>query len=160
LTIAADYQRINYSGIDSVSNPSTNTGNSVIGTGFTVGSLGCGNCRGFGWSDVNVFKIGFEYQYNSNLILRAGYNHGDNPIKSRDVTFNIIAPGVVKNHLTLGFTYNVSKDSELTMSYMHAFKESVRGARLYNNWVGPGAAGNEKIQMHQNALGIAYGLKF
>jgi hypothetical protein len=38
----------------------------------------------------------FEYQYNSNLILRAGYNHTDNPIQSRDVTFNMIAPGVVR----------------------------------------------------------------
>ena len=160
LTIAADYQRINYSGINSVSNPSTNTGNAVALTGFTVGSLGCSNCRGFGWDDVNVFKIGVEYQYNSNLILRAGYNHTDNPIQDRDVTFNILAPGVVKHHLTLGFTYNLSKDSELTMSYMHAFKESVSGRSLFNNWVGPGAAGNEKIQMYQDALGIAYSMKF
>lgn len=158
LMVAMDYQRINYSGIDSVSNPSTNIGNSVAGTGFTVGSLGCGSCRGFGWSDVNVFKLGVEYQYNSNLTLRAGYNHGDNPIKSRDVTFNMIAPGVIKDHITLGFTYNVSKDSELTMSYMHAFKESVSGASLFNRF--GVAAGNEKIQMYQNALGIAYGMKF
>lgn len=158
LTIAADYQRINYSGINSVSNPSTNTGNAVAGTGFTVGSLGCSNCRGFGWDDVNVFKIGVEYQYNSNLTLRVGYNHTDNPIQSRDVTFNILAPGVVKDHLTLGFTYNLSKDSELTMSYMHAFKESVSGASLFNRF--GVAAGNEKIQMYQDALGIAYSMKF
>lgn len=156
LTIAADYQRINYSGINSVSNPSTNLNPAQVGT------LGCSNCRGFGWQDVNVFKIGVEYQYNSNLTLRAGYNHGDNPIKGRDVTFNFIAPGVVKNHLTLGFTYNLSKDSELTMSYMHAFKESVKGSSLYNTWL-PGfgmSGGTEKIQMYQNSLGIAYGMKF
>ena len=36
------------------------------------------------------------------------------------MTFNIIAPGVVQDHYTLGFTYNLSKDSELTMAYMHA----------------------------------------
>lgn len=152
LTIAADYQRINYSGVNSVNNPSTNFG------ATTVGTLGCSNCRGFGWQDINVFKIGVEYQYNSYLTLRAGYNHGDNPIKGRDVTFNIIAPGVVKDHLTLGFTYNVSKDSELTMSYMHAFKKSVKAPSLFNTWV-PGA-GNDKIEMYQNSLGIAYGMKF
>jgi long-chain fatty acid transport protein len=152
LTIAADFQRINYSGIKSVANPSTNGGLTIGGT------LGCDTCRGFGWSGVNVFKIGGEYQYNPNLILRAGYNHTDNPIQGRDVTFNIIAPGVVKDHVTLGFTYNVTKDSELTMAYMHAFKNSVSGASLFNTWLGDNAT--DKIQMYENSLGIAYGMKF
>jgi long-chain fatty acid transport protein len=152
VTLAADYQRINYSGVKSVSNPSTNGGLT------TAGTLGCDNCRGFGWDSVNVIKLGIEYQYNPNLILRAGYNHTDNPIQARDVTFNIIAPGVVQNHATLGFTYNVSKDSEVTMAYMHAFKNSVSGASLFNNWLGDSA--QEKIQMYQNSLGIAYSVKF
>ena len=52
MTIAADYQRINYGGINSIANPSTNTGNAVAGTGFTVASLGCSSCRGFGWGSV------------------------------------------------------------------------------------------------------------
>ncbi|HEY5293073.1 MAG TPA: outer membrane protein transport protein [Burkholderiales bacterium] len=153
-TIAADYQRINYAGIKSVANPSTNGGLTIPGT------LGCDSCRGFGWSSVNVFKIGAEYQYNPNLILRAGYNHTDNPIQGRDVTFNIIAPGVVKDHVTLGFTYNVSRDSELTMAYMHAFKNSVEAPSLFTGWLPPGTAGTEKIQMYQDSLGIAYSVKF
>jgi long-chain fatty acid transport protein len=161
LTLAADYQYIGYSGIKSVNNPSTNHGNSVAGTGFTVGSLGCGNCRGFGWDSVNVFKLGGEYQYSPNLVLRAGYNHTDNPIQSRDVTFNMIAPGVVKDHLTAGFTYAISKDSEVTMAYMHAYTNSVKGSSLFNSFLPPGAtAGNEKIQMYEDSLGIAYGVKF
>ncbi|MHB8666250.1 MAG: OmpP1/FadL family transporter [Burkholderiales bacterium] len=164
-TIAADYERINYSGIASVANPSTNTGNAIAGTGFTIGSLGCGSCRGFGWSSVNVFKLGAEYQYSPELILRAGYNHTDNPIQGRDVTFNMIAPGVVKDHVTAGFTYSLSKDSELTMAYMHAFRNSVQDSSLYNNWVATpppasvGLAGTEKIQMYENSLGIAYSVK-
>ncbi len=164
-TIAADYERINYAGVDSVGNPSTNVGNAVMATGFTTGSLGCGSCRGFGWSDVNVFKLGVEYQYSPKLILRAGYNHSDNPIQGRDVTFNMIAPGVVQNHVTMGFTYDVSKDSEITMAYMHAFRNSVEASSLFNNWVrnppmtGPGIAGTEKIQMYENSLGIAYSVK-
>lgn len=160
VTIAADYQRINYGDINSVGNPSTNPGNSVAGTGFTTGSLGCANCRGFGWGNVNVFKVGVEYQYNPALTLRAGINVTDNPIQARDVTFNILAPGVVKDHLTLGFTYNLSDESELTMAYMHAFKNSLTGASLFatGGWVA--GTGNEKIQMDQNSLGIAYSRKF
>ncbi len=156
-TIAADYQRINYGDVASVGNPSTNIGNSVAGTGFTVGSLGCATCRGFGWGNVSVFKIGVEYQYNADLTLRAGYNRTDNPIQPRDVTFNIIAPGVVQDHLTLGLTYKVGKASELTVAYMHAFRNSVSGASLFNNFGVP--AGSEKIQMYQNSLGVAYSWK-
>lgn len=157
LTLAADYQRINYSEVKSVGNPSTNTGNAVAGTGFTVGSLGCADCRGFGWQNVNVLKIGAEYQYDPMLTLRAGYNHSDNPIQSRDVTFNILAPGVVQDHVTAGFTYSVGKSSEISLTYMHAFKKSVSGSSLYNSFGVP--AGSEKIEMYENSLGIAWGMK-
>ena len=158
LTLAADFERIDYSGIKSIANPSTNVGNSSPLTGNTVNSLGCDTCRGFGWGSVNVFKLGAEYQYNPTLVLRAGYNHTDNPIQGRDVTFNIIAPGVVKDHATLGFTYSLTKDSELTMAYMHAFKNSVEASSLYTNWLGA-AGGTEKITMYENSLGIAYSMK-
>lgn len=158
-TIAADYQRINYGSIRSVGNPSTNPGNAVAGTGFTTGSLGCDNCRGFGWSDVNVVKIGVEYAYSSTLTLRGGINITDNPIQSRDVTFNIIAPGVVKNHVTAGFTYDMGGGSEVTVAYMHAFSNSVTGRSLYSNFIA-GATATETIKMSQNSLGVAYGLKF
>jgi len=106
---------------------------------------------------VNVFKLGAEYQYSPKLALRAGYNHTDNPIQGRDVTFNMIAPGVVKDHATLGFSYNLSKDSELTMAYMHAFKNSVEASSLFNRFGVP--AGNDRIQMYENSLGIAYSMK-
>lgn len=155
--IAIDYQRINYSGVSSVGNPSTNTGNAVAGTGFTVGSLGCGSCRGFGWQDINVIKLGVEYAYSQNLTLRAGWNHGDNPIQSRDVTFNIIAPGVVQDHLTLGLTHKTKSGGELTFAYMHAFSQSVTGASLYNSFGVP--AGSETIKMYQDSFGVAYGWK-
>jgi long-chain fatty acid transport protein len=90
--------------------------------------------------------------------VRAGYNHSKNPIQSRDVTFNFLAPGVIQDHLTLGVTYNVSKDSELTLAYMHAFKNSVSGRSLFNDF--GVAAGTDKIEMSQDSFGIAYGLKF
>ena len=151
--VAADYQQINYGAVNSVGNPSTNGGATIGGT------LGGSSGRGFGWSNIDVIKLGVEYQYNSALTLRAGYNQSKNPISSRDVTFNMLAPGVIKDHYTLGFTYNVTKDSELTMAYMHAAKNSVSGSSLFNTWTG-NTSGTEKIEMSQDSLGIAYGLKF
>lgn len=142
--LALDYQRINYSGVKSINNPSTNI---LLGA-----SLGADNGPGFGWQDVDVWKLGVEYKYSQQMTLRAGYNHTDNPIQARDVTFNILAPGVVQNHATLGFTYTLASGNELTMAYMHAFKNDVTGASL-------NFGGTEKIQMYQNSLGVAYSWK-
>lgn len=141
LTLALDYQRINYSGVKSISNPSTN-----------MAPLGSSGGPGFGWQDVDVWKLGAAYQYNKQWTLRAGYNHGDNPIQARDVTFNILAPGVVKDHATLGVTYLTPAGNELTVSYMHAFENSVSGSS-------PQFGGTETIKMYQNSLGIAYAWK-
>ena len=152
VTIAADYQRINYSKVNSVGNPSNQTpcpGAACLGA--SSASIG------FGWDDVNVIKLGVEYAYSNRMLLRAGYNHTDNPIQSRDVTFNILAPGVVKDHATLGFTYTLEGNSEITMAYMHAFKNSVSGPA--NNPYFP-VGGTETISMSQNSLGIAWGRKF
>ena len=142
--LALDYQRINYSGVNSIANPSTNL--------FLGAPLGADNGPGFGWQDVDVWKLGVQYKYSQQLTLRAGYNHTDNPITSRDVTFNILAPGVVQDHATLGFTYTLATGNEVTMAYMHAFKNDVTGANLFGD-------GTEKIQMYQDSLGIQYSWK-
>ncbi len=151
LMFAFDYQRINYDGVDSVSNPSTNQA-----------ALGANNGPGFGWTDIDVFKLGVEFAYSKSLMLRAGWNHGENPIESKDVTFNILAPGVVKDHATLGATYTFASGDELTVTYMHAFRNSVKGASvlppLFTNGAQP-ASGTERIEMYQNSLGVQYSWK-
>lgn len=65
---------------------------------------------------------------------------------------------MVQNHYTAGLTYQVGKSSELTIAYMHAARNSVTGSSLFNTF--GVAAGNERISMHQNSLGIAFGMKF
>ena len=150
LSLGLDFKRINYSGIRSVGNPSTNQA-----------PLGASNGPGFGWQNVDVIKLGVQYAVNSALTVRAGYGKSDNPILARDVTFNILAPGVVQDHYTLGLTYALDKNSEITMAYMHAAQQSVSGSSLFNALIPvPNAGGTEKIQMYQNSLGIAWGTKF
>ena len=79
--LALDYQRINYSGVNSVANPSTNfiacAGDVFIGGGDAStsgipGCLGSTAGAGFGWSDIDVWKLGVEYKYSQKLTLRAG----------------------------------------------------------------------------------------
>lgn len=148
-TIAADYQRINYAGVPSVGNPSV-----------SMAPLGAANGPGFGWHAIDIFKLGVAWQMNSQLVLRAGYNHGQNPIKPADVTFNILAPGVMTSHYTFGFTHALSASDELTGALMIAPRQSVTGASLFNGLMGPGAAGNETIRMRQSLIGVAWSRKF
>lgn len=159
LTVALDYQRINYSSVMAISNSSQTLGcipTPPVGSGVGNGCLGGSNGIGFGWSDINVWKLGVAYKMDDKVTLRAGYNHTDNPIKSADVTFNILAPGVVTDHVTLGLSYAVSKSSDLTISYMHAFENSVSGPPnpVYFN-----VGGTDKINMYQDSFGIAYSWK-
>lgn len=147
LTLAMDYQRINYSKVVSVGNPSTNTG-----------LLGTANGRGFGWSDVNVVKLGVSWQASSQWTLRAGYNKTGNPIQPRDVTFNIIAPGVITKHYTVGGTYALGKDKELSFAYMYAPRNSVTGDSLLGAM--NGMQFQETIRMSQQSMGVQYGWKF
>lgn len=152
VTIAADFQRINYSKVASVGNPSTNA--------FLGAKLGDANGPGFGWSDINVLKLGVQWQATSQWTLRAGYNKTDNPVQSRDVTFNIIAPGVITKHYTLGGTYALGKDTELSFSYMYAPKNSVTGSSLLGMMNDPQMTFQETIRMSQQSLGVQYGWKF
>jgi long-chain fatty acid transport protein len=157
LTILADYRRINYNDIPSVGNPSA--GLLQCAGGNAAFCLGGSSGAGFGWQNVNAYKIAFEYQYNRELTLRAGYSHNDNPIRASDVTINILAPGVIEDHVALGFTYKTKTSGELTMYYMHAFENEVTGPSFFNNFSGGLPAGSETIKMYQNSIGIAYGWK-
>lgn len=141
VSVALDYSFIKYSGVPAVGNASN-----------IAKPLGSAGGPGFGWQDINVWKLGVQWQATGDLLLRAGYNVGDNPIKSRDVTFNILAPGVITTHYTLGGTYALSKTTELTMAYMYAPKNSVSGTSMF--------AGNETISMSQQSLGFQFGWKY
>ncbi len=147
-TVALDYGRINYSAVAAVGNQS-----------MPVAPLGAANGPGFGWKGINVLKLGLAWAMNPDLTLRVGYNKGDNPITASNVTFNILAPGVITTHYTAGFTYALAKDSEISAALMVAPRVTVTGPSLFNGFMG-GAAGNETIGMRQSSLGLAYSRKF
>jgi len=140
LLFAADYQTIGYGDVP------------AIGNAATAGPLGGNPGGGFGWKNIDVFKLGVQWQMNPKVVLRAGYTHSENPVTSANITPNILAPGVMKSHYTLGATYALSPTSELTWSFMHAPRVSVSGPSLL--------AGTETVSMRQNAIAIQWGTKF
>jgi long-chain fatty acid transport protein len=157
VTVAVDYERINYSDVKSVGNSSSLIGNCIGGDPNAC--LGGANGAGFGWQNINVFKLGLAWRTSEAMTWRAGYNKGDNPIRPSDVTFNILAPGVMKEHYTAGFTFELDKASEITGALMYAPRQTVTGPSLLNGLFS-GQAGNETIGMKQSSIGLAWGHKF
>jgi long-chain fatty acid transport protein len=152
LLLALDYQRIHYSGVASVGNSSQ-----------VQAQLGSDNGRGFGWRDIEVWKLGAQWQYSADWTLRAGVNRGQNPVTAPDVTFNMLAPGVMTTHWTLGATYRLSDSDELSFSYMRAPEQSVSGVSMFDNpaFGGPGNGSvRETIRMKQQLIGVQFSRKF
>jgi long-chain fatty acid transport protein len=167
LTLAADVSRILYSEVASISNKGP-TANEFFGAfiGALTGDptavahpLGSNDGWGFGWDDVWVYKLGVDYAYNSDWTFRAGFNYAPVPYNDSQALFNVLAPAVVEKHVTAGFTRSFGPRSELTVAYMHAFRNDVE--YTYEG-SGPftGFSYSARNDMYQDALEVSYGLKF
>ncbi len=149
VTLALDFERIEYSGVGSVGNASS-----------VPQPLGSAGGPGFGWKDVDVVKLGVQWRVNPAWTVRAGFNRGSNPVTAENVTFNILAPGVMKEHYTAGFSWAMSATDDLSGALMIAPRQSVSGPSLFNAVLGAGAGGNETVGMRQYSIGVAWSRKF
>jgi long-chain fatty acid transport protein len=150
--VALDYQAINYSKVPSI-------GNASVANLFAGNALGTANGAGFGWKDVNVLKIGVQWQLNAKWVLRAGYNDGDNPVTPADAMFNVLAPGVMEKHITVGGTYQPNAKDEWSFAYWHAKNSTVNGLGFNFTTMPPGTF-PISIRMKQNGIGVQYSRKF
>jgi len=157
LLLALEYQRIYYSDAKSVNNPSRLIYNCAGGD--RAACLGGGNGAGFGWQDIDVWKFGVQWQIDPRWTVRAGYNHSENPIRPEDVTFNMLAPGVMEDHYTAGLTYSMGKDGDISAFYMYAPTVSVTGSSLFVGFGAPPTT-TDTIRMKEWSLGIAYSRPF
>ncbi|MHB1100673.1 MAG: OmpP1/FadL family transporter, partial [Burkholderiales bacterium] len=143
-TVAFDIQRIMYGDVASISNP-------LGGVPF---NLGAANGAGFGWQNMTVYKIGVSHDWSSTLTLRAGWAHNKAPYATSETFFNILAPGVVKDNVTLGATWKLADKSEISVFYLHAFSNTVSGT----NDIPPAfGGGNVSNTLSEDSLGISYG---
>ncbi len=131
-TFTFDIQRIWYSGVDSVSNPLSNLFNCPgFGGADQESCLGGDHGAGFGWDDMTVYKLGWQYQPNDLWTVRLGYSHTNQPINSEDIVLNILAPAVVEDHFTVGFTRKLDKNHEINFAAMYAPKVSLDGTNAF-----------------------------
>ena len=91
------------------------------------------------------------------MTLRAGYSHNDQPIKKDQTFLNILAPGVVQDHLSAGATWQLDEHQDVSIAYTHALEKEVKGENSIPAMLGGGEA---NLKMSQNILGLAYSHKF
>ncbi|MAT64066.1 MAG: long-chain fatty acid transporter [Gammaproteobacteria bacterium] len=172
LTVAADYQKINYNDIPSVGNPGPDPSNpssffpssNDCPAGVALEDQPCALGRdkglGFGWNDAEVYKIGINYDYNSQWSFRAGYNYAETPIQKDQILFNFLAPAVNEHHITLGLSYRPSPNIEWSANYMHAFSNTIKGPTPFGPQSGLTEVGeNAAIDMRINSIGISFGYR-
>ncbi len=60
-------------------------------------------------------------------VYAAGYAHNTNPIRPSDIVFNILAPGVVTDHIGTGFSYQLTENSALDLAAIFVPRHKVSG---------------------------------
>jgi long-chain fatty acid transport protein len=152
--LVVDVQQINYEDVDAVSNPiepltdgSCAAGAGAGGSGVGDGCLGGDDGAGFGWEDMTVVKIGYQWQ-DGDMTWRVGVSTGDQPIPSSEVVFNILAPGVVEEHITFGFTKQIDAQSSFNFAAMYAPSVSVDGTNTFDP--------NQEIELEMDQYELAF----
>ena len=131
-----DIEHTAFSEVDSVGNSVANIFNCFTANPNvfpeTSGCLGGPAGAGFGWEDMTTYKLGFEWGQNEDNTWRFGYSYGEQPIQSADVIFNILAPGVMEQHFTVGWTRQTRGGNALTFSVMYAPEVTVSGPNVFD----------------------------
>ncbi len=148
-----DIQKIRYSKVASVGNGMDELLNRCM-RGDATGCLGGKNGAGFGWRDITIYKLGYEWQMNTDMRLRMGISTTDQPVQKEDVVFNILAPGIMEKHYTMGLDWNVFENSDLTFALMYAPPVTVKGRNVFD------PAQTIQVRMYQWELSVGYRHRF
>ena len=149
-----DIEHTQFNEIDSVGNPLSNLFSCpTAGAGGTdLGScLGGDRGAGFGWDDMTTHKIGYQWQPSGmeDWTLRVGFSHGKQPIRDEQVLFNMMAPGVIENHFTTGFTHVMDNGKEYSFSVMYAPEKKISGPNPFDP--------TQKIELKMHQFEIEFG---
>ncbi|MEO9964153.1 MAG: outer membrane protein transport protein [Reichenbachiella sp.] len=160
--VAFDVQQILYEDVKSIANPIDPT---ALPPAFPDGSggfipnpnqvaLGEDGGSGFGWNNVTVFKLGTMYSGVESWVFRGGFSYGEQPIPDSEMLFNILAPGVIEKHATLGVSKILGNDREISFAMMHGFSNTISGSNRFE------APDQQSIELNMNQWEFELGFSF
>mgnify|MGYP001827288040 FL=1 len=147
-TLAFNYQRIQFEEVASVSNAA----DLVFFPGTTL--LGTDDGLGFGWDDIDVYKVGLQWEYRPDLSFRAGFGYASETFEDVQALFNVLAPAVIRKHFTFGIGKKLASGNEVNLAIMYAPEEEVHGT---NPNTGPQTG---HVEMSQWDLELGWTFRF
>jgi long-chain fatty acid transport protein len=144
--VALDVQQVRYSEVKSIANP--------LLPNLMTAPLGADGGAGFGWNDMTVVKGGVQVRGPDGWTWRAGYSYGEQPIPTSEVLFNILAPGVIQQHATLGFSKTLPGGRDVHLALTRAFSHEVTGANPME------APGQQRIRLRMDQWDVEVGFGF
>ncbi len=128
LVLAFDYQRIFYGQIDALSNSNNSNIQGCFGPGNKPSyCLGGEDGLGFGWDDMDVYKLGVRWDYNPKWSFLGGVSYASDFAPGGEGLFNVLAPATIKWHGTLGVIYRHSQTNEFNLSFAYMPNEELEG---------------------------------
>ena len=157
-TLVFDIQKIYYSDVAALGNGVENL--FACQGGDNNSCLGGSNGGGFGWDDMTIVKLGYEW--GDDITWRVGISNGDQPIPTGSNTpppngsqamFNILAPAVIETHITGGFTLPLGADAEFAFAAMYGLNNKETGSSQFDTQ-------NVTLEMNQFEMQGTYTMKF
>lgn len=78
--------------------------------------LGNIDASGFGFANINAYRFGVQYDLTDRLTVRGGFEMTDQLVTSPNTAFTFLVPTTLKRTYTMGATYHLDKQSELSFT--------------------------------------------
>ncbi len=153
--INIDIEHTRFSEVDSVGNPMANMlpcPTLPFGGSSLANCLGGESGAGFGWNDMTTYKLGLEWQSDEQNTFRFGYSAGEQPIPAEDVLFNVLAPGVMEQHITFGWSRKRANGGSFNLSFMYAPENTVTGPSFFDQ--------TQTIELKMSQFELEFGIAF
>jgi long-chain fatty acid transport protein len=112
---------------------------------------------GFGWKNVWAVGGGVQQKISKSIKIMAGYNYSGNPVPAQYTFFNTPAPAIVQHHVSGGVVQKIH-DWDATLTYYHAFQNSITGPWISGQGPIPGTSVTSR--MSENSVTIGFGKSF
>jgi long-chain fatty acid transport protein len=149
LTVCFDVEHLRWKSIKALSNK--------LLPGLLTAQLGDDDGAGFGFRNQTFYRFGVEYRFNTCWTLRAGYRHANALISASQTAANTLIDDLVKDFVTVGFTWNYNACTEFSGFFAYGFNNTLHGHHAIPEQLGGGSV---KINESKCVLGVAAGWKW
>jgi long-chain fatty acid transport protein len=146
-----EYQRIFYADIPLWHNSFTRFNACPGGTELA----GAKNGPGFGWNNLDVYKVGADYAYDQDWTFRLGWTLSRPPYPGTELDVNVLTQNLGRHHITFGTTYVFPWGAELDFSYFYMLPTTRTGPSQLTLTLG-----TIHQRMYQHGFEFSLGQKF